>query len=72
MATKRYIKQSKRRKPKKRTQKNRKSGKKWVTAVTAADTVLKQTGSYEKARETLKMQALRNARRLFGSVGEML
>jgi hypothetical protein len=75
MATKRYIKQSKRRKTKKMTQKNRKSGKKgkqWVTAVGAADTVLKQTGSYEKARATLKTQALRNARRLFGSVGEML
>jgi hypothetical protein len=72
MATKRYIKQSKRRKPKKRTQKRRKHGKQWVTAVTAADTTLKQTGSYEKAKETLRIQALRNARRLFGSVGEML
>ena len=72
MATKRYIKQSKRRNSKKRTQKNRKSGKRWVTAVDAADAVLRKTGSYEKARETLKTQALRNARRLFGSVGEML
>ena len=72
MATKRYIKQSKRRNPKKRTQKNRKSGKKWVTAVGAADEVLRKTGSYEKARATLKTQALRNARRLFGSVGERL
>ena len=72
MATKRYIKQSKRRNPKKRTQKNRKSSKKWVTAVGAADVVLKQTGSFEKARATLRTQALRNARRLFGSVSERL
>ena len=72
MATKRYIKQSKRRKTNKRTQKRRKQGRQWVTAVTAADTTLKKTGSYEKAKEALRTQALRNARRLFGSVGEML
>lgn len=72
MPPKRYIKQSKRRKSSKRTQKTRKSGKKWVTAVGAADAVLKQTGSFEKARATLRTQALRNARRLFGSVGERL
>ena len=68
MATKRYKRNNKRA----RTQKRRKTGKKWVTAVTAADTVLRKTGSYDKARETLRIQALRNARRLFGSVGEML
>ena len=70
MATKRYKRGQKR--TRNRTQKRRKSGKKWVTAVTAADTVLRKTGSYEQAKETLRTQALRNARRLFGSVGEML
>ena len=68
MATKRYNKRSKRG----RTRKQRKNGKKWVTAVGAAETVLRKTGSVDKARQTLKTQALRNARRLFGSVGEML
>ena len=68
MATKRY----KRGRTQKRTKKRRNNGKKWVTAVGAADTVLRKTGSVEKARQTLKTQALRNARRLFGSVGEML
>jgi len=72
MATKRYVKQSKRKKTNKRTQKKRKSGKQWVTAFAAADTTLRQTGSYEKAKATLRTQALRNARRLFGSIGERL
>ena len=75
MATKRYKqnnKQTKRGRTQQRSRKNRKSGKHWVTAVTAADTTLKKTGSYEQAKETLRLQALRNARRLFGSVGEML
>jgi hypothetical protein len=71
MATKRYNKRTKRG----RTQKKRKSGKsgkQWITAVGAADAVLRKTGSVDKARQTLRTQALRNARRLFGSVGEML
>jgi len=68
MATKRYNKRTKRG----RTKKRRNNGKKWVTAVSAADTVLRKTGSVDKARTTLRTQALRNARRLFGSVGEML
>ena len=75
MATKRYKrnnKQTRRGRTPKRSRKNRKSGKHWVTAVTAADSTLKKTGSYDAARETLRVQALRNARRLFGSVGEML
>ncbi len=71
MATKRY-----KRNKRGRTQKRRKSGgkskKQWVTAVGAADAVLKKTGSYDKARQTLRTQALRNARRLFGSIGESL
>jgi len=68
MATKRY----KRKRTQKRTQKRRSSGKKWVTAFDAANVTLQKTGSYEKAKSTLKTQALRNARRLFGSIGERL
>ena len=68
MATKRY----KRGRTRKQTKKRRTNEKKWVTAVGAADTVLRKTGSVDKARQTLRIQALRNARRLFGSVGEML
>ena len=49
-----------------------KKGKKWVTAITAAQTTLSKTGSISKARQALKVQALSNARRLFGSVGEKL
>ena len=70
MATKRYKRG--RNRTQKRTQKRRQSEINWVTAVAAADSTLKKTGSYEQAKKTLRIQALRNARRLFGSVGEML
>jgi len=46
-----------------------KTGKKWVTAIEAAQTTLKKTGSYEAAKKSLKKQALTNARKLFGSIG---
>lgn len=72
MATKRYNKRSKRGRTRKQTKKKRNNGKKWVTAVGAAEATLKRSGSYEQARTTLRTQALRNARRLFGSLGEML
>jgi hypothetical protein len=72
MATKRYNKQTKRGRIRKQTQKRRKSANKWVTAVSAAESTLKRSGSYDKAKEALRKQALKNARRLFGSVGEML
>jgi len=49
--------------------KKNKTGKKWTTAIDAASLTLKKTGSIRGARESLKKQALRNARRLFGSVG---
>jgi hypothetical protein len=49
--------------------KKNKTGKKWTTAIYAASLTLKKTGSIRAARESLKKQALRNARRLFGSVG---
>ena len=49
-----------------------KSGKKWTTAISAASETLKKTGSIEKARQSLRKQALSNARKLFGSIGEEL
>jgi hypothetical protein len=52
-----------------RTQKKH-SGKKWETAIEAAQTTLTKTGSLNKARITLRKQALLNARRLFGAVNK--
>ena len=46
-----------------------KTGKKWTTAIEAAQKTLHKTGSYEAAKKSLKRQALTNARKLFGSVG---
>ena len=60
---------------KKRSQKmtkkygGKKTGKKWVTAIQAAQKTLHKTGSVEAAKTSLKKQALKNARKLFGSVG---
>lgn len=48
------------------------SGRQWITAVGAAEETLRRTGSYDKARQTLRNQALSNARRLFGAVGERM
>jgi hypothetical protein len=45
------------------------TGKKWTTAIEAASQTLKKTGSISAAKQTLKKQALRNARKLFGSIG---
>jgi len=47
----------------------KKSGKKWTTAVEAAQKTLDKTGSLQAAKKTLKKQALTNARKLFGSIG---
>lgn len=44
--------------------------KKWLTAIEAAQNTLQETGSLQKARRALKLQALTNARRMFGSVGK--
>lgn len=55
----------------KRNRKRTKSGKKWVTAIEAAQRTLNATGSLRAAKKTLKKQALTNARKLFGSVGNM-
>jgi hypothetical protein len=48
-----------------------KPGKKWTTAIEAAQKTLSKTGSFESARKSLRKQALTNARRLFGSVGSL-
>jgi hypothetical protein len=45
-----------------------KTGKKWITAIEAAQKTLKKTGSLEKAKKSLRKQALTNARKLFGSL----
>jgi len=47
-----------------------KTGKKWTTAIEAAQKTLKDTHSLTKAKEELKYQALVNARKLFGSIKE--
>ena len=52
--------------------KTMRKGKKWTTALTAANKTLTKTGSIQKAKVALKAQALSNARLLFGSVGERL
>ena len=44
------------------------NGKKWVTAIDAAQKTLMKTGNIEAARRSLRQQALTNARKLFGSV----
>ncbi|MFY7729344.1 MAG: hypothetical protein ACOVRN_07500 [Flavobacterium sp.] len=51
-----------------RRNKSSRSGKKWVTAIQAAQSTLNKTGSIEAARKSLRKQALTNARKLFGSV----
>jgi hypothetical protein len=54
----------------KRRDSAKKKGKQWVTAVGKAEETYKKTNSLSKAREQLKAQAIINAQKLFGSVGE--
>ena len=49
-----------------------KTGKKWTTAIAAGDRTLEKTGSLNKAKKQLRSQALMNARKLFGSIGNSL
>lgn len=76
MATKRYLKRKRghTKRGGKKTMKNKKNNKnnkpQWTTAIDAAQSALTKTGSLDKARQALKTQALVNARKLFGSVGE--
>jgi hypothetical protein len=48
-----------------------KTTKKWVYAIDAARKTLSRTKSLRKAKRELKIQALANARKLFGSVGKL-
>ena len=50
---------------------HKKSGKKWLTAIDAAHQTLSKTGSLKAAKKSLKKQALFNARKLFGSIGNV-
>lgn len=52
--------------------KSNKSGKKWTTAIDAAQKTLIKTGNIEAARESLRKQALTNARKLFGSISSTI
>jgi len=67
MATRRY-KLSKKNRTRKLNGGKSKTGKKWVTAIEAAKSTLKKTGSLLAARKSLKKQALYNARKLFGTI----
>ena len=55
---------------KSKSRKNKRTkSKSWMTAVDAAQETLKRTGSLSKARMALRIQAAKNARKLFGYVG---
>jgi hypothetical protein len=72
MATRRNKTSKKKYGNKKKTMRKKHMGKKWITAVEAAKTEYKKTGSITKAKQTLNKQALVNARKLFGSIGEKM
>jgi hypothetical protein len=59
---------SKRRRHTRKHYGGKKNSKKWTSAIEAAQKTLTKTGSLEKARSSLRKQALTNARKLFGSV----
>lgn len=52
--------------------KSSKKGKKWTTAIDAAQKTLNKTGDIEAARKSLRKQALTNARKLFGSLSSTI
>ena len=68
MKTRRNRTLKKHRKMSRKNSGGKKSGKKWVTAIDAAQKTLKKTGDIQAARKSLRKQALTNARKLFGSV----
>jgi len=49
--------------------KSNKTGKRWISSIDAASHTLNKTGSINAAKKSLKKQALYNARKLFGSIG---
>lgn len=70
MKTRRNLKTKHRKTHKKKSRKMHKS-RKWITAIDAAQKTLVKTGDIKKARQSLKKQALYNARKLFGSVSTL-
>ncbi len=70
MTTRRNKMSRRRRGGNKRTR--RQKVQKWTTAVDAGEKTLQKTGSLKKAKESLRSQALLNARKLFGSIGRTL
>ena len=68
--TTRRNKMSKRRRDNKGTRRPKKA--KWITAIQAGEKTLETTKSLTRARESLRSQALLNARKLFGSIGKNL
>jgi len=64
MTTRRYKKINK----SKTKKKGSKTGKKWTTAIEAAQNTLNKTKSLRAAKKSLNKQALFNARKLFGSI----
>ena len=70
MATRRFIKNRRHNRKTRKVggKKKSKTGKKWISAIEAAQTTLKKTGNLEAAKISLKKQALYNARKLFGSI----
>ena len=71
MATRRNRMSRKRQNKHTRKHRNKKE-KKWTTAIDAAQETLKTTGSLKKAKNSLRIQALVNARKLFGTVGKSI
>ena len=63
---------TRRNKMSKRRGTKRQRGKKWTTAINAGEKTLNKTGSLKKAKVALRSQALLNARKLFGSIGQTL
>ncbi len=57
-------------KTRKNKSRRRQKTRRWRTAIEAAQSTLTKTGSLNKARKSLRIQALANARKIFGSVGK--
>jgi len=53
---------------KNKTRRKKKYGKKWTTAIAAAEKTLNKTGSLSSAQASLRKQSFINARKLFGSL----
>jgi hypothetical protein len=70
MATKRFMKKRRHNSKTRKVggKKTSKTGKKWTTAIAAAQKTLKKTNNLGAAKISLKRQALFNARKLFGSI----